>query len=166
MVGSGPLAQSLRWLAAELRIGRKVLWLGDREARGLYAAFDVFAIASCKEGLPYVVLEAISAGLPIVATASAGVEILVSPNQNGAVVQMGDASAFADALLSILRDPDRRARYSQASRHKSKQFTIERMVSQTLAAYHDAFGRGIAFEPPAMLDDETPVLAVAEGEMS
>jgi len=55
------------------RIGNHVLWLGERDARGVIAAFDVFAISSRKEGLPYVVLEAMSAGLPIVATTSAGV---------------------------------------------------------------------------------------------
>ena len=90
-----PMDKTLRELAAKLGVEDQVIWLGARDARTVLAGFDVFAIASRKEGLPYVVLEAMSAGLPIVATSSAGVEILVISGLTGVVVPPEDVSAFA-----------------------------------------------------------------------
>ena len=67
VVGSGPLEASLRSLAAGLGIEDRTLWLGERDGASVLPAFDLFAIASRKEGLPYVLLEALAAGLPVVA---------------------------------------------------------------------------------------------------
>ena len=158
MVGSGPLLESLQQLALTLCISEKVIWLGECDARPIYPAFDLFAIASRKEGLPYVVLEAMAAGLPVVATDSAGVEILIENGVNGAVVGLGDVDRFADALLSIVRDAELRSRYGQASQQKARLFTIDRMVNQTLAAYHAALAT-------AEVDFDDSVLATAEGEL-
>lgn len=135
VVGSGPLGPRLRGLAEELGVGCRVLWLGERDARGVLAAFDVFALSSRKEGLPYVVLEAMSAGLPIVATATAGVEILVETGVNGTVVAADDAPAFAAALVELATDPARRARFGLASRERAARFSIDAMVDRTLSAY-------------------------------
>ena len=75
VVGSGPLERSLRVMADLLGIANKVLWLGeDRDGKCLLPAFDLLALPSRYEGLPYVTLEALSAGLPVVATATAGVD--------------------------------------------------------------------------------------------
>jgi glycosyltransferase involved in cell wall biosynthesis len=136
VVGSGPLDKDLRGLADRLGIADRVLWLGERDARGVLAAFDVFALASRKEGLPYVVLEAMAAGLPVVATESAGVEILVEPGHNGAVVPRDDVAAFAASLAQLAGDLARRARMGEASRARAARFTVEAMVDRTLAAYH------------------------------
>ena len=72
MIGSGPLDQELRRRADELGITDKVRWLGERDAREFMGGFDIFALASRKEGLPYVILEAMAAGLPVVATSTPG----------------------------------------------------------------------------------------------
>jgi glycosyltransferase involved in cell wall biosynthesis len=157
VVGSGPLEDSLRQLASDLNIAEKIAWLGERDARQVFTAFDLFAISSRKEGLPYVVLEAMSAGLPIVATESSGVEILVEHGSNGMVVPAGDVNGFAAAMIDIIRDPQRRARFGVASQQKCKLFTVERMVGQTLAAYESAIGETVEYE-------ESP-LAAAEGEL-
>jgi glycosyltransferase involved in cell wall biosynthesis len=138
MVGNGPLEPSLRNLANRLEVSNKIIWLGERDARGVLAGFDLFALASRKEGLPYVVLEAMAAGLPIVATASAGSEILVIPGVNGAVVPADDAAAFARAMIELATDPAKLARFGQASRDRVSRFTIDAMVERTLDAYLDA----------------------------
>ena len=135
LVGAGPLEAPLRKLADELGVADHVLWLGERDARTVMAAFDVFAISSCKEGLPYVVLEAMSAGLPVVATDTAGVESLVSTGVNGAVVPCGDAGAFGAALATLMNDPALRARYGRASLQRVARFSTDAMVEQTLALY-------------------------------
>ncbi|MGE3818434.1 MAG: glycosyltransferase family 4 protein [Isosphaeraceae bacterium] len=135
MVGSGPLDAPLRALADALGVGDRVLWLGERDARGLLSGFDLFALSSRKEGLPYVVIEAMAAGLPVVATRSAGVEILVDPGVTGIVVPPDDPDAFGEALAGLGGDPDRLARQGQAARARSARFTIDAMVEGTLAVY-------------------------------
>ena len=157
MVGSGELEDSLRELASRLHIANRIIWLGERDARQVFAAFDLFAISSRKEGLPYVVLEAMQAGLPVVATESSGVEILVEHDSNGKVVRTGDVEGFADAMLQIIRDPARRASFGLASRQKSKLFTVDRMVAQTLAAYQSAIDEAVDYQEAA--------LATTEGEL-
>jgi glycosyltransferase involved in cell wall biosynthesis len=135
MVGSGPLDPDLRRLAATKGLTDKIVWLGECDARQVLAAFDLFAIPSRKEGLPYVVLEAMAAGLPIVATTSAGVEILVTPGENGAVTPPEDADAFANAMIELLSDPLRLREFAQASRRRAGLFSIDVMVDRTIAVY-------------------------------
>ena len=141
VVGDGPLAGELRDLAAQVGAADKVLWLGERDASGVLAAFDLFALASRKEGLPYVVLEAMAAGLPVVAASSAGVEILVEPGVSGEVVPPDDAGAFAAALVQLAAEPGRLGRFGRASRQRAARFTVDAMVDRTLAAYESVTGR-------------------------
>jgi RraA family protein len=135
IVGSGPLDRSLRHLADGLGIGESILWLGECDGKAVLPAFDLFAIASRKEGLPYVVLEALAAGLPILATASAGVELLVRHGGNGWIVSPDRPDVFGDALGDLLGDLRRLARYGRASRDMASRFTTEEMVDRTIAAY-------------------------------
>ncbi|HEV7299962.1 MAG TPA: glycosyltransferase family 4 protein [Tepidisphaeraceae bacterium] len=140
MVGAGPLDASLRELAAKLGVTDKVIWLGERDARELLAAFDIFALSSRKEGLPYVIIEAMAAGHPIVATRSAGVEILIEPGRNGAMVEAGDVDGFAAALTELAANPASLARSGRESRRMAARFTTDAMVNDTLGAFHDVVG--------------------------
>ncbi|HWE03260.1 MAG TPA: glycosyltransferase [Tepidisphaeraceae bacterium] len=135
IVGAGPLENSLRELAGALAIADKIVWLGERDARDVLAAFDLFALSSRKEGLPYVVLEAMAAGLPVVATSSAGVEILIEPGVNGAVVGPDDPKAFGDALIELATNPRLLAESGRASLARASMFTVDLMVERTLDAY-------------------------------
>jgi glycosyltransferase involved in cell wall biosynthesis len=135
MVGAGPLEKPMRDLAWRLGVADKIIWLGERDSRGVFAGFDLFALSSMKEGLPYVVLEALIVGLPVVATSSAGVEILVGPGVNGAVVPPGDEQAFAQVLIDLATNPSRVTRYAAASRVRAAQLTIDAMVERTMEVY-------------------------------
>ena len=139
LVGAGPLERSLRQLAHGLRVNEHVIWLGERDARSVLAGFDLFAMSSRKEGLPYVILEAMNVGLPIVATDSSGVEILVKSGVNGEVVPRDDVSAFADALARVAADPQRILSYGAASKARASELTIDNMVESTIALYQRAF---------------------------
>jgi glycosyltransferase involved in cell wall biosynthesis len=138
MIGSGPMDKRLRNLARVLGIADRVRWLGECDAREFLAGFDVFALASRKEGLPYVVLEAMAAGLPVVAASSAGVESLLTNDENGYIVRPDDPDAFAEGLVSLLRDPVRRAAFGQASLDRVAHFSIDAMVDRTLDLYCQA----------------------------
>ena len=147
-VGAGPLEAEMRALADELRVSDRILWLGERPAASVLAAFDVFAMSSRKEGLPYVVLEAMAAGLPVVATDSSGVDSLVETGVNGIVVPRGDAAAFGDALVALASDAALRERFGRASLQRVANFSIDSMVDQTLALYADAVaGRAVPAAP-------------------
>ncbi|HEY8666897.1 MAG TPA: glycosyltransferase family 4 protein [Tepidisphaeraceae bacterium] len=150
MVGAGPLEGDLRALSQELNIADKIIWLGERDAREVLAAFDIFALSSRKEGLPYVVLEAMAAGLPVVATSSAGVEILIEPGVSGNVIAPNDAIAFGDALARLSCDGGLRHRFGQAALERAGRFSVDAMVDRTLVAYLSG------------LDDESTELATAQ----
>jgi RraA family protein len=135
VVGSGPLEHPLRRLASDLGVSDRVSWLGERDGPAVLPAFDVFAIASRKEGLPYVLLEALAAGLPIMATATAGVELLVRHGGNGFIVPPDCPQAFAAVLKDLLVDPRRLAALGRASRLPAAAFTAETMIERTLATY-------------------------------
>ena len=138
MVGAGPMEASLRALAGRHGIDDMILWLGHRDARTVLSAFDLLALSSRFEGLPYVLLEALAAGLPIVATTASGGELLIQPGNNGILVPPENPSALAEALIGLLSDPQRLAAYGDASRQRVKDFTLEKMVSRTLSAYASA----------------------------
>ncbi len=135
MVGSGPLEDHLRDLAGRLGVADRMLWLGDREGRPLLAAFDVFALPSRYEGLPYVALEALAAGLPIVATAESGVGLVVRDGRNGRIVPRDRPDRLAAALIEYLADDDLRRRAGDFALRRAMRFTAVRMVDRTLAAY-------------------------------
>jgi glycosyltransferase involved in cell wall biosynthesis len=135
MVGAGPLDEPMRELSRALGVAERVVWLGERDARDVFAGFDMFALSSRKEGLPYVVLEALVMGLPVVATSSAGVELLVTTGENGAVVAPGDDVAFGRALAETAADRERMRRYGAASRERAARLTVGAMAERTLAVY-------------------------------
>jgi len=141
IVGSGPLRESLEALAGRLGISERVAWLGERDARELIRGFDIFTLASRKEGLPYVILEAMAAALPVVATESCSVSMLLKSGENGIVIPVDDADRFADALVKLGSDRELRNRMGAAAALHAGQFSIEDMVQRTLDAY------GIAAEP-------------------
>jgi len=135
IVGAGPLEGELRALADRQGVADRILWLGECDGKAILPAFDLLTLPSRKEGLPYVVLEALAAGLPILATASAGVEILVRHGHNGLIVPPDRPDLFAAALADLIADPDRRARLGRASLERATQFTAGRMVDRTIAEY-------------------------------
>ena len=143
IVGGGPLLEPMRELSATLGIAEQVRLLGERDARELLAGFDLFAMSSRKEGLPYVLLEAMSAGLPLVTTDVCGVEILIQPGVNGEVVPMDDIAGLSEALVSLARDPVRIAKFGRASIEMASGLTIDTMVERTVTAYFDGLA-GVA----------------------
>ncbi|HXE05904.1 MAG TPA: glycosyltransferase, partial [Bryobacteraceae bacterium] len=140
MIGDGPLSASLRRQAASLNLEGDVLWLGARDARPLMPGFDIFALTSKSEGHPLAVLEAMTSGLPIVATRVGGIADTVQSGVNGFIAPVGDREAIANALKNLAEDGALRTRMGQASRSLSRHFSMDRTVEQTLAFYQEIVG--------------------------
>jgi glycosyltransferase involved in cell wall biosynthesis len=124
IVGDGPERDTLAHLARDLQLADKIDFLGwvDRDRiPEIYAAADAFLFPSRDEGMPNAVLEAMAAGLPILATRISGSEELVVDRENGLLVAVDDIPAMAEALQLIIADPETRCRMGQASRHRIEQ---------------------------------------------
>ena len=105
----------------------------------ILAASDVFVLASNWEGNPLAVMEAMAAGLPVIATEVGGVPELVSSGEEGILVRAGDFSAFADAMQELLDDPEKRTAMGHAARIRAfNEFRVERMVQQYADLYQEA----------------------------
>lgn len=156
MVGSGPLEEELRLLCGGLGIAERVLFLGERPASGVLAAFDIFALPSRNEGLPYVLLEAMAAGLPIVATSTAGVELLLTDGLEGTVVPPDDVERLAAALGRLADDANLRTNWGRAARVRVADFTVDAMVNRTLAAYRRLATKPVRSRQQAKLSPGLP----------
>ena len=108
VVGGGPEERTLKQLAGELGIESDVIFTGERrDVHDLIAAMDVFALPSLAEGLPMALLEAMTLGTPVVATAVGGVPEVVEDEWNGRLVPARDPRALADACVSLVEDRPR-----------------------------------------------------------
>lgn len=136
LIGDGPQEKSLKLQVSSYKLRDKILLLGAIPQSWRYLkAFDVFILPSVKEGLPYTILEAMAAGLPIVASNVGGIPEMVQDNVNGFLIRPRDAEALAVRILQILQNPDLAQRFSQNSLEKIKEFSLEKMVQRTQEQY-------------------------------
>jgi glycosyltransferase involved in cell wall biosynthesis len=131
IAGEGHLRESLEAKATQLGIGRVVRFLGNRmDVSDLLFLVDVFVLPSLWEGLPLALLEAMSAGLPTIATRVEGVENIISNGENGYLLQPKDVAALAGALIRIREDPLTRRTFGERNKALvQNEFTIDRMCS-------------------------------------
>lgn len=137
VVGDGPLRGELERLAAARGISERVAFFGDvRPIAPVHAALDLLVVASHFEGCSNVILEAMAAGKPVVATAVGGNPELVMPGDTGVLVPDGDPAAMARAIVETLRDRARAARRGAAGRRCfESRYTAERMIHESARLY-------------------------------
>ncbi len=142
LVGDGPLLERTRSLAASLGISERLHFLGYQPApERLLARAQVFVLSSRSEGFPRSLLEAMRAGLPVVASGVGGVPEAVSDGNTGVLVPAGDFRELASALARLLADSTLRQRMgSQARLAYEASFGLERMVEATVSLYDALYG--------------------------
>jgi glycosyltransferase involved in cell wall biosynthesis len=140
VVGDGPLREELFALAEGLGVRERFLFLGFRpNAQALIKLMDVVAVPSVSEGTPLVVLEAMGAGVPVVASKVGGIPDQISHGREGILVPPADSRALGDALLDLLRDPERARRMGEAGRSRAgTEFSHENMVRRVEGIYRAA----------------------------
>lgn len=137
LVGSGPLETSLRREAGARHLDSHILWFGQVPGTQILPAGDILLLTSRYEGMPYVLLEALHAGVPAVTTAVGGTRELLGAG-GGIIVDGHDAQAFAESICMLVRDPHQRERMARTARQTARQFGVETMVDAVLAAYESA----------------------------
>jgi glycosyltransferase involved in cell wall biosynthesis len=137
IVGDGACREQLVALARQTGVFGRFRFLGHRDdVPALLSDADVFVLPSRSEAFPNSVIEAMAAGLPVVATTVGGIPELVSDGHNGRLVPTGDAPALARALVDLLDEPARAAELGQAARQRVEQMcSFDRMVSRFAALY-------------------------------
>jgi len=138
--GTGPTQSECERKATELGLADRVEFLGDRSdiATRLRQA-SIFALATNWEGFPLSILEAMRAGLPIVACDVGGVREAVTDGENGFLVARGDMAGFRAAIETLLTDEVLRTKLARNSRRLfEERFTVEHMLRKTFRLYGQA----------------------------
>ena len=143
MIGEGEREKELKRLAQELGVNEKVIFAGYRsDARRLLAGMDVFALPSLVEGEPVSLMEAMDAGLPVVAAAAGGIPEIVSNNTGGILIEPNNLDALCDALARILSDSQQRKQMGAAGRERIHQlFSAQRMTEEFQNCYERCLGK-------------------------
>jgi glycosyltransferase involved in cell wall biosynthesis len=143
IAGDGELNEDVRSLAVELGIGDRVLILGYVEDMGAwYSAFDAFLLTSANEGAPVVAIEALAAGVPVVATNAGGTPTVVDDAETGFLADVGDVDALAAHLIRLRDDLElRNALGQEGAARMRERFSTERMVDDVQAVYTKILNR-------------------------
>jgi len=146
VVGDGPLEPGIRRLIDRLGLQDRVRLLGfRRDVSELIALSQVFVLSSRSEAFPYSILEAMRAGLPVVASDVGGVREAVIPDETGLLSPAGDPGALQLALRRLILDPALRSRMGAAGRLRYlSHFTFERMQANTFALYREVLSPAAA----------------------
>ena len=146
LIGAGPLAGAAERASHRAGLDGALRLTGFRaDALELLASADVAVLSSRDEGLGTILLDAMQAGVPVVATAAGGVREVVRNGVDGLLVPVGDGAALGAAIARVISDRQLRAALVEAGRKRVRSFSIEQTVDGTLREYRMATrGRGAA----------------------
>lgn len=143
LAGDGELRSTTEELAHELGVADRVRFLGYVADMGSwYSAFDAFLLVSENEGAPVVAIEALAAGVPVVATDAGGTRTVVDDEETGFVFPVGNIAGMAGALSGLRDQGDLRARFAVAGQARMRaRFSVDRMVDDVDALYARVLAR-------------------------
>src|SRR5207245_624615 len=113
-------------------LAERVLFLGYRtDVPELLQVIDVFCLTSLREGLPIGLIEAMAAGLPVVGTNVEGIRDVVSRNEDGILVELGDVTALRNTLVGLINNERWRDKLGRAGHEKAVQkYSLQRCVRE------------------------------------
>jgi glycosyltransferase involved in cell wall biosynthesis len=134
IIGDGPERKALEDAARALGIVDRVYFAGQRskaEALSLLAACDLLVLNSTHEAFPHAVLEAMSLGLPVIATAVGGTPEIIQDGENGRLIAPDATKALTEVLLELVSSRGERQRLIFGARRTAERFSLQRMVAET-----------------------------------
>lgn len=137
-IGDGPLKKQCYELIEKNGIGKSFILLGDRtDVEYLIPDFDIFSLLSDWESMPLSILEAMAAGLPVLASDVGGIRELVQDNINGVIIKNKDLYETREQIYSILADKQKRIVFGDNSRKLFlEKFTEDKMINEYLKLYN------------------------------
>ena len=140
-VGKGALEAELKVAAAEMGYRDNVLFLGWRDdVNEIMHVMDIFVLPSLNEGMGRVIVEAMAAGKPVVASKTGGIPDLVIEGETGFLVNPGDPNGLAEAIMSLLENPDLRQAMGKAGKKRCHLFSEELMIEKIDRLYERLLG--------------------------
>jgi glycosyltransferase involved in cell wall biosynthesis len=136
IIGDGPERDGLEKLAHSRHVTNRAYFAGQRskeETLSLMTACDVFVLNSTYEGFPHVVLEAMSVGLPVVATAVGGTPEIVRNGENGVLIAPNANGALSGTLLRLAASLEERKRLTDGAKRTIAMFQRSEMIDKTEA---------------------------------
>ncbi|MFH0948019.1 MAG: glycosyltransferase [Elusimicrobiota bacterium] len=142
--GDGPERQNLELRSKNLKLENSIRFFGwQNNLENIYSSIDILLLPSQEESFPQVALDTMAFGIPVVATDVGGVFELVENNKTGILIKNRTPETFANAILSIVEDNHRYQYFSENSKTKATDFSVEKMINNVDAIYE------IATSPPS-----------------
>jgi glycosyltransferase involved in cell wall biosynthesis len=136
ITGEGHERKNLETQVKKLNLENNIYLVGAKDNAYQYLkAFDLFVLPSVKEGFPYVILEAMAAGLPIVATKVGALPEIINEKENGPLVPPADPEALAQAINNLLADSELREKIKQNNPETVKKYSLEKTIAQIKNIY-------------------------------
>jgi glycosyltransferase involved in cell wall biosynthesis len=152
LVGEGQERQRLEALRLALGLTDTVQFVGaEDDVRARLAAADVAVLASRWEGMPTALLEAMAAGLPVVASRVGEIPDILDDGGFGRLVPPGDPTALASALADVLSDPARRRLWGERASEAARRFSLTRTIQQYETIFRWAARHGAVSELPGIM---------------
>ncbi len=138
LAGDGPLKKKLIELHKQLKLNNRLEMLGFIDnIKPWYAQADLFVLPSIREPFGIVLLEAMAAGLPVIATRAGGAKEIIQDGKSGVLVPPADPSALAEAICKLADDREARLRLAAAGKERvKKNFSLRRMIDETRNLYY------------------------------
>lgn len=138
IVGDGPMQAEWMELARATGVDDRVRWAGYRsDVENVLAGCDLFVHPSLDDAFPTVLLEAMAAGLPVVASRVGGIPEIVDDGETGLLVPPGDAAALAQAIQATLGDAARHGRMRDQARRRADRFSTSAWQERLTAVYDE-----------------------------
>ncbi len=137
VIGEGEERKNLENLIREMGLEDKVQLLGFRENASNYLnLFDIFTLTSVKEGLPYTILEAGLAGLPVIASDVGGIGEIIENGRSGILVEPKNAEQIVEALIRLIENKKKRKEFGENLRKTvTQKFSLKKMLNETKKLY-------------------------------
>lgn len=139
IIGEGGLRPQLEKQIKDSGLQKNIILTGSiKNASRYLKSFDIAVMSSVKEGFPYFLLEAMSAGLPIISTNVGGIPEIISDNKTGYLVEPQNPSALAEKIKLLADRPELRQKFGETGLTKVKnEFSQEKMIKKTFAVYSE-----------------------------